>query len=150
MSRWVVDGAPIRFDEQVGWNWDGWDGCLELSVPEGPIDLEGRAVAVARHVVALQQHLVGKSYKAKGFDGLAGEVERAVVAVDEPTLCEFVTSEGNPIVLECTTGTFSISCLPAVNNDNPSIPIPDPAPFKTGSWRVNSVAQDRASSEQPK
>ena len=145
MSGVVTADSTILFEPGPAWSWDGWNGEIKLSVVSQGVKAEGNDVAVEKDLVALGQKLMGKKYKASGFDNVPGVVSAATVSVTGASLSNVQLVGGMKVAHVKTTGTFMLTCVPSVNT-SPSAPIPDPCPVKTGTWKVKESSQSVAES----
>jgi hypothetical protein len=145
MSEWVTDGDTIRFVPGAGWDWFGWDGRLKVAAPDRGLSAEGRPVALASDILQLFAQLMGRTYKAQGFDDIPGTGTAAQISVTESTLDRATTIGGQKIVVAKTEGKFVLPCVPSMRAGVP--PIPDPVPVKQGRWVVDRVQQSAATGE---
>ncbi len=142
----AVDGALIVFEPDPDWQWQNWNGAMEMNVGSTGIQIQGKNVALAEDFRNLGQRLTTRPYVAKGFDDSPGTVTTATVLVEETTLAMFFDSNGRRIANISTSGTFVVGCSPSFKSGEP--PIPDPlAQRKTGRWSVKDAGQTIASSE---
>jgi hypothetical protein len=136
----VVDGAKIRLEPGPGWQWVGWDGQITLNVPQGIADVAGHAVASESDFVALGLLLVGRQYKAMGFEDTPGAVVTTIIQVNASTLARASSLTDQRMATEQTSGTFTVTCVPSIRIASP--PVPDPmCGARMGRWRVVNSGQ---------
>lgn len=142
MANIVRNGGKIHFSPDTGWNWDGWDGQMEITSNEHVLKSESQAVVLPEDIKNLENRLIGCSYKAEGFTDTPGSVVSAQIRVDEATLSATISVGGTAVATALTTGTFKVSCAPSVKAGSP--PVPDPmAASRTGRWEVVDTGQER-------
>ena len=140
MDDLLVDGGSVEFAPGAGWAWGGgWDGRVSVSVSPHGMTSDGKAVALAADLERLATHLAGKSYTAEGFSEVPGTATMASVSVDDGTLSQRLIIDGAPVATAHTEGTFRVTCVPSLKAGSP--PVPDPAPVKSGTWRVVRCGQ---------
>jgi hypothetical protein len=145
MAEWVVAGAVIQFDPGMGWSWSGWNGRLELDVPDRGLTCDSHPVGIAEDICRMASKLRSKSYRAAGFSDTEETVLNASISVNTESLDEATTCDGKSIVLSSSEGTFEVACTPSLKAGSP--PIPDPNPVgKRGRWFVEQSGQDSATS----
>jgi hypothetical protein len=139
MEPVLVGGSVIAFEPEATWKWDGWNGELEVQPADNGTTVDGKIPVLESDLMALGKELVGKNYKATGFDNIAGVVIVGNISIKQLSR---VASVGNiKVGHKKTEGTFMISCVPAVTTKPPA-PVPDPVPVKSGSWHVKAPGQD--------
>ncbi len=140
MDELLVDGGTVEFTPASGWAWGGgWNGIVSVNTRPHGMASEGKAVALAEDVERLASLVLGKSYTSDGFADAPGVVTAAAVSVDGGTLSPLVMVDGASAVTARTQGTFRITCAPSLKAGSP--PVPDPAPTKSGTWRVERTGQ---------
>ncbi len=146
MDDLLVDAGTLEFVPGSGWAWaGGWDGRFTVSVSPYGMTSDGKAVALAEDLRKLEARLTGKSYTADGFSDAPGSATTATVNVDDGTLSPRVSVAGAPATTAHTTGTFRLVCVPSMKAGSP--PVPDPAPVKSGTWRVVCCGQSGCRAE---
>ena len=146
MPKLLVQGASLVFEPVPGvWNWQGWNGQVQLTVTADAMTAQGKKVAVNTDLVALNKMLLGKPYITPAFSDAPGSVLSATIVVMAGTLSQKTVVGGKPAATEATRGTFFINVAPAqMTKTTP--PTPDPVVTKTGTWRVQSAGQAAAES----
>ncbi len=140
MASLVPAGATVVFTPDAGWDWDGFDGCVEVSAGRDRMALPGGCVVLDGDLVRLGERLVGTRYKAAGHD-VAGGVASATVRIDAGTLFERLRVEGRPSAKSDTTGTFRVGVVPSQKSGSPCVP--DAATERTGTWAIRTPAGTR-------
>jgi hypothetical protein len=146
MAEVVVKGGKLVLQPGPGWQWFGWDGKVEI-VAQGtphPFTVDGAPVILAADVMALAAKVIGKQYKATGFDDVPGVATTALILVDQGTLSKNSQMTSQKVVLATTKGDFQVVCVPSMKAAAP--PIPDPVPMKSGTWKIESAGQSKATS----
>ena len=148
MDEFLVDGDEIELVPDPPWNWMA--GPVKLPVQAmapHKIKVEGKSVILEADILMAALQGIGQAYSTPGFDA-PGTVVKLDLLITKPTLSESVTTDaGQTIATVATEGTFIAAVVPAMN---PSIPAPDPAIPKTGTWKIASKAQTIARSGSPK
>jgi hypothetical protein len=134
----LAQGAIILFEPESGWKWESWDGKVKAA-SERILMLEGKPVILKSDLEKLKDKLAEKSYKAKGFDDIPGNIASAIVRVTESTLSNVVECQGEFAATVKTKGTFTVSCIPSFKAGSP--PVPDPIATRSGKWRAEQAGQ---------
>lgn len=144
MSNSTLTNANVSFSPDPSWDWDGWNGELELNPQDLKVSSDSGIVGVEGDLIALGQKLVGKKYKAKGFDDLPGGVTSGTVMVTKSSLSNLVLIAGKNVAHEKTEGKFIVMVTPSFMKSKP--PIPDPIVVKNGTWKIKTPGQSLTTS----
>lgn len=137
-----ASGAKLKFQPDADWDWTGWDGVLTIKVPEGRLSVSGNGALRASDILASGKQVVGKNYKAQGFDAVQGTVLNCLVSIDSGSLPQSLSVAGEQVCGKATAGSFRASCSPSMTGSSP--PIPDPlAASRTGKWQILETGQER-------
>jgi hypothetical protein len=132
----LAKGGVVIFSPEAGWQWEGWNGKVTVDA-SWHATLEGADIVLKSDLERLKQKLVGKSYKASGFDASPGSVLSATVTVKDSTLSDVIRCNGELAATQDTSGSFSVNCVPSMSG----VPSPDPQPAKSGQWRIEKSGQ---------
>lgn len=139
--------ARIMLTPDPSWQWIGWDGRTELRLATGPLEAgePNKNVLTFEDIPNHRDITVGKNYLPRaGFDkqGTMGLVD---LIVDPPPVPSILDVNGSPVVLESTTGTFTVNpTMPASNSQSGALDAPVP---KVGTWRIVDPRQQILSAE---
>ncbi|MDB2686766.1 hypothetical protein N9Y42_06100 [Mariniblastus sp.] len=140
----VTTKAVVSFQPAASWDWDGWNGELDLSTKDLKVVSGGEIVGVESDLVALNTKLAGKRYKGVGFDDIPGVVVNATILVTQSTLSNVAEIAGKKVAHSGTSGKFIVMVSPSFMKSKP--PIPDPVICKNGTWEIKDPGQDALTS----
>ena len=137
MTTSFVHKAIVEFKPDPDWQWEtGFDGMVELTGSTSAFNFDGQPFCLKSDLLQLANALAAKPYSAKGFDDTPGKTGQATISIDESTLCNFHTDDGEPTVVLATVGKFTVSdCSPSFKSG--ASPKPDPKfVLHTGAFAI--------------
>jgi len=142
--------ARIMLTPDPSWQWIGWDGQAELRLAHGPLEagepnqnvLTFNDIPNHRDITFKREYLTVIPTGAFDVKGMMGPVD---LVVDPPPTPSILDVDGSPVVLESTTGTFTVS--PTTRATNSQSGAMDAAVPKSGTWRIIDPCQQILSAE---
>ncbi len=134
--------SKIKLTPGAGWSWRGWDGVVTLAQGLDTVLADGRAVVLDQHLILALSQVAAKPYEAVGFADVPGMIATVIGTIDTGTLAESIGAGPSQPALSTTTGTFIATVGLPSSRLTPAGPVPDPLPAKSGTWKVESSAQD--------
>lgn len=141
MDLLLAKGAVVSFLPDSGWQWDAWDGKLTIECSWN-VSLSDSDIVLKSDLESLKRKLIGKAYKASGFESSPGNIVEAVIEIDTSSLSNVLECSDEAAATMKTNGAFRVNCVPSLN----SVAAPDPVTSKSGKWKIESSAQAIASS----
>jgi hypothetical protein len=134
-----VDKVAVVDDEMVftpgaGWNWSSWSGSAPLKTRRQTAPAAGKTILVEPDLIEFAKELIGRPYVANGFDATPGVVTSASISVEGATLSRLVRVDGSLAAVVTTRGRFNVTVVPSFS----SLPAPDPAPAKSGTFAIRA------------
>jgi len=142
MPEVLTQTSRIKLSPGPGWSWKSWDGVVPLYQALTSVSASGNPVVLEQHLLLTLSQVAGWPYEAIGFSDIPGMFATIVGTIDGGTLAQTVKAGSSRLALATVTGSFTATVGVPSSKITPGGPAPDMVLVKTGTWKVDSSAQD--------